>query len=70
MDKVAFMQGNWTGVLEYTDYQDDKKLVQLKTFMTAAQMGNKMQLSFTYTEPDGSMVYSNDEMKPTQQMIC
>jgi hypothetical protein len=56
-EDFAFMQGNWTGVLEYTDYQDDKTKVQLNTVATCALMFDKMMIHFTYTEPDGRPVY-------------
>ena len=62
IDNFAFMQGNWIGVLEYTDYQDDKSKVQLKTTVAYALQFGKMVSQHTYTEPDGSMVYDKGQI--------
>jgi hypothetical protein len=62
INQLAFLQGNWIGELEYTDYQDDKKQVQLKTIMNAAMIDNKIKLTYIYTEPDSSLVYSDSDI--------
>jgi hypothetical protein len=54
-----FMNGTWAGVLEYTDYHDDKTKVQLTTYMSAASQFGKMMVEFTYYEPNGVAVYEN-----------
>ena len=67
IDNFAFMQGNWVGILEYTDYQDDKSKVQLKTSACFAQMFNKIVSQYTYTEPDGSLVYDKGQISMTKK---
>ncbi len=62
INNFAFMQGNWIGVLEYTDYQDDKSKVQLKTTVSYAFQFDKMVSQYTYTEPDGSFVYDKGQI--------
>ena len=62
IDNFAFMQGNWIGVLEYTDYQDDKSKVQLKTTVSYALQFDKMVSQYTYTEPNGSLVYDKEQI--------
>lgn len=62
IDNFAFMQGNWIGVLEYTDYQDDKSKVQLKTTVTYALQFDKIISQYTFTEPDGSLVYDKGQI--------
>jgi hypothetical protein len=62
IENFAFMQGNWVGVLEYTDYQDDKSKVQLKTNAFFAQQFDKIVSQYTYVEPDGSLVYDKGQI--------
>ena len=62
IDNFAFMQGNWIGVLEYTDYQDDKSKVQLKTIVSYAFQFGKMVSQYIFTEPDGSLVYDKGQI--------
>jgi hypothetical protein len=62
IENFAFMQGNWAGVLEYTDYQDDKSKVQLKTTACFAQQFDKIVSHYTYVEPDGSLVYDKGQI--------
>ena len=58
----AFVQGNWTGVLEYTDYQDDKTKVQLKTTKTYMILDKKLLTQTTFIEPNGVPVYNKGQI--------
>ncbi len=67
INQLAFLQGNWIGELEYTDYHDDKTMVKLKTLMNAAIIDNKIKSTYIYTEPDGSLVYSDSDIAITKK---
>lgn len=62
-----FIQGNWKGTLTYTDYQDDKKQVTLKTFTSYAIRQDILESSTTYQEPNGMPVYNNSTLKITSK---
>lgn len=67
IEDFSFMQGNWTGILEYTDYQDDKTMVQLKTTVTYMILDKKMLSQTTYTEPNGVPVYNKGQISVTKK---
>lgn len=67
IEKWQFLQGNWTGTLEYTDYKDDKTPVTLPTLLTAAFIKDKMQLAFIYDESNGRWEYSDSQISATKQ---
>ena len=48
--------------MEYTDYQDDKSKVQLKTTVSYSVQFEKIVSQFTFTEPDGSLVYDKGQI--------
>jgi hypothetical protein len=58
-DVFAALQGSWTGVLEYSDYRNGRR-VQLPTRVTAvaAEQGRMLTMDFVYREPNGSEVTS------------
>ncbi len=62
IEDFTFMQGNWTGVLEYTDYQDDKTKVVLKTTTNYRILDKKLLIQTTYIEPNGVPVYSKGQI--------
>ncbi len=62
IEDFAFMQGNWTGILEYTDYQDDKTRVLLKTTINYMILDKKIFTQTTYLEPNGVPVYSKGQI--------
>ena len=63
----AFVQGNWTGVLEYTDYQDDKTKVQLKTTKTYMILDKKLLTQTTFIEPNGVPVYNKGQISVSKK---
>ncbi|MBL7815152.1 MAG: hypothetical protein JNL70_09080 [Saprospiraceae bacterium] len=67
IDDFGFLQGNWKGVLEYTDYQDDKTKVELTTFASFAIVDKKMNVYTTYIEPNGDAVYNTSEIFVTKK---
>ncbi len=63
----AFLQGNWSGYLNYTDYQDDKTKVQLKTTKSFMIFDKKLMTQTTYIEPNGVPVYDKGQISVTQK---
>jgi hypothetical protein len=61
-DVLAALAGSWTGVLEYADYQSDRR-VQLPTRITAVADGasRTLTLDYVYREPNGESVTSRGE---------
>ncbi len=67
IEDFAFLQGNWTGVLAYTDYQDDKTKVELKTTVSYRISDKTMFSQTTYIEPNGVPVYNKDKISLTKK---
>ena len=63
----SFMQGNWIGTLAYTDYQDDKTQVQLKTTKSYMILDKKLFTQTTYIEPNGVPVYNKGQISVTKK---
>lgn len=59
----AFLQGNWKGVLTYTDYQDDKSQVNLPTWVSFSEKNGIIAGNYTYQEPNGTPVYQQSQIK-------
>jgi hypothetical protein len=57
------MEGDWTGTLTYTDYQDDIKQSTLNCQMKSRWKDNKGTLSLGFKEPNGEVVYGKTKIK-------
>lgn len=59
---LSFLNGNWKGVLDYTDYQDDKTQVSLPTWVSYAEKNGIIEAQYTYQEPNGKPVYHQSKI--------
>lgn len=53
------LAGNWTGELEYLDYQNDKSKTRLKLRSLNTVKDGKVSQEIVYVEPNGKEVKSN-----------
>lgn len=63
VEDFAFLEGDWTGTLEYLDYQDDSTRVKLPTEATFSLSGNAVKYQFIYTEANGDEEKEKGKMK-------
>lgn len=67
VEDYLFLVGSWQGQLEYLDYGDDRTRVTLPTALEAApaEDGSAILLKFSFEEPGGGMVTSEERLAPT-----
>lgn len=57
-DELKNLAGDWTGELEYLDYQNDKSKTRLKLRSTNTVAGGKVSQAIVYIEPNGKEIKS------------
>jgi len=63
IQQFEFIEGKWTGELQYLDYGDNKTLVNLATDLECQRAGRKMKYSYIYTEPNGKRIKEKGKIK-------
>jgi len=61
--------GEWTGALEYLDYQDNSSRVSLPTDLSVKPKKGKLKLRFAYLESSGKIVRGKDEVVYDEEKV-
>lgn len=62
-DDLQKLNGEWSGIIEYTDYKDDKTRVVLNVNLSSKCIEDICNLNFEFLEPNGEKVYSKESIK-------
>lgn len=62
-EKMSFLEGAWTGTLDYLDYQDNQTRVELQVKAEFRKAGKKIKYQYIYTEPNGEEVKEKGKIK-------
>lgn len=63
------LEGEWTGNLEYLDYQDDKTVVNLPANLSVTLKKGTIRMKFGYLEPNGKIVRGKDKITFSEKEI-
>ncbi len=61
--------GEWTGALEYLDYQDNTSRVSLPTNLSVQPRKETLKLRYAYVEPNGKIVRGKDQVTFSDEKV-
>lgn len=61
--------GEWSGTLEYVDYQPPHRRVRLPTTLTVTDAGTTLRLAFTYDDGPGKLISSVDALSTDAETV-
>jgi hypothetical protein len=61
--------GEWTGALEYLDYQDNTSRVSLPTDLSIQPKKETLRLRYAYVEPNGKIVRGKDQVTYSDEKV-
>ncbi len=62
-DELKKLAGNWSGILTYTDYSNDKSKTSLPTKLEIVDLKDSLRFNYTYTEPSGKLVKNKGSLR-------